>query len=698
MTLTAKSFRVQNYRNIVDSGWIELERVSAFVGRNESGKSALLKALHKFNPATKEPYDAVDEFPRDRYVSDYTDGKDWPVCSVKFELDQEFRDKLFEELAIDNVPTNLILTRYYDNSLRYRLNVNDQQDSEAIDNISNYTELTTSKSLIIKTLEALTSEIQTLIDEGTDDDNEAKSVWTEIRDFVAQAEYEFKNSSTWYSENAIKLLENFQEKLNTHDSQEIPKSVKQDLQHLDSYAKDLEILHRVLNELPVFIYFENYGILESEIYFPQFLHEFQSNRDRARVRTVNALFEHVKLSPTDIAELGREDAQEHDIQEEAIKLDLERKRERSIKLSSASNVITEKFSKWYGQRRHKIRYDVDGQYFRIWISDDRRPNVEIELENRSKGFQWFFSFYLIFLVESQQGHKNAILLLDEPGLNLHPTAQQDLISFFDELSKENQLLYTTHSPFLIDGEQIHRVRPVTEDEAGHSQISQNGWPADRDTIFPLQAAAGYAMLKGLFQRKKNLLVEGFTDYMYLHALNLHCAALGHASLPEDVFITPCGGTKHVGHIAALFLGQKVRPLILLDGDEAGRVRRNALTKELYSCYQDSVILLDDVLGQQYREIEDVIGLDIILQKLNEYISAELTIESQDNPEESVVPRIKRAAKEKNIDLPEGWKNEIARRIATEWSTSNPKEQSQEILKLAELLFENISSSFTKNVD
>jgi AAA15 family ATPase/GTPase len=72
--MKAISFQVQNYRNIDDSGPIPLERVTNFVGRNESGKTALLKALHKFNPATEEPYDPQKDFPRDRYTRDYISG------------------------------------------------------------------------------------------------------------------------------------------------------------------------------------------------------------------------------------------------------------------------------------------------------------------------------------------------------------------------------------------------------------------------------------------------------------------------------------------------------------------------------------------------------------------------------------------------------------------------------------------------
>lgn len=228
--------------------------------------------------------------------------------------------------------------------------------------------------------------------------------------------------------------------------------------------------------LSVFIYFENYGILDSAVYLPQFLENHAEIPNDPRVRTIYAMFKHVKLEASEIADLGREEAQKdfvagQSVPAEIIQHDQERKALRNVKLNSASINITKEFNEWYSQRRHNIRYQADGEYFRIWVSDNRRPDVEIELEIRSKGFQWFFSFYLVFLVESDEGHKDAMLLLDEPGLHLHPTAQQELLTFFEELAADNPLVYTTHSPFLIDGERIHRVRPVTEDKSGHSRIS-----------------------------------------------------------------------------------------------------------------------------------------------------------------------------------------------------------------------------------
>jgi predicted ATP-dependent endonuclease of OLD family len=297
--------------------------------------------------------------------------------------------------------------------------------------------------------------------------------------------------------------------------------------------------------LPVFIYFDNYGILDSAIYLPRFIEDLTKDPGNQRVRTVNAMFKHVSLTAEEIAELGHGDtirAESGAVTPEMIAKDQERMELRSIKLNSASLDITKRFADWWKQRRHNIRYDADGEFFRIWVSDDKRPGVEIELESRSAGFQWFFSFYLVFLVESGEGHKEAVLLLDEPGLHLHPTAQQELIAFFEEIFQKNQLIYTTHSPFLIDGEHIERVRPVTEDESGHSRISNDTWPKDRETIFPLQAAAGYAMVRGLFRHRKNVLVEGMSEYFYFNALSLLCRAKGKVALSDDIYITPCGGT------------------------------------------------------------------------------------------------------------------------------------------------------------
>ena len=553
MKLKAKKFRVLNYRNIDDSGWIPLEQVTAFVGRNEAGKTALLKALHKFNPAIEEPYNAQREFPRSRFTSEFRDGGDWPVCRVKFKLTSVFRRELEESLNCAEIPRKAVLTRYYDGSLEY------EYDTEIPDD-------TVQSQDLVKELEKFAKGARRLKASAEDQEEATQAIRANLANWADEKKEVAKNIQDLRTDEGVELLGQVRQESNTHAqplSADLIEKLQDAVDDLQERAEAVPIFQQldeaIANEMPAFIYFENYGILDSAVYLPRFLEDLDAEPENPRVRTINAMFKHVQLTAQEILELGREETGEaratgQPISEELISRDQERKELRSVKLNSASIDITTKFNEWFGQRRHKIKYQADGPYFRIWVSDDRRPDVDIELESRSKGFQWFFSFYLVFLVESDEGHKDTILLLDEPGLHLHPTAQQELITFFESLSKDNPIVYTTHSPFLIDGEHIHRVRPVTEDKTGQSRISVDSWPEDRETIFPLQAAAGYAMVRGLFQHRKNVLVEGFSDYLYLHALNLHCKSLGRKCLPEDIYITPCGGTKLVGHIASLFLG------------------------------------------------------------------------------------------------------------------------------------------------
>ncbi len=700
--MKAIRFRVQNFRNIDDSDWIALEKVTAFVGRNESGKTSLLKALHKFNPATPEPYDAQREFPRDRYTRDYgsngSKGKDWPVCSVEFEIPEELRTEIAELLEEDGKsPKKVIAIRYYDGTLKFE-----------------YTPAIEEKSLapepVLNALEAFASSARRLQAPDAEQEEAMAAQRTELAQWATEWKDELKDEDDFRSDDGVELLTRLRDGVETWSNPQtadmvetLQKAIEPVLDAAEEPSVIDQVDEMIEQNLPVLIYFENYGILDSAIWLSRFIEDLEQNATDSRIRTVNAMFKHVGLDPREIAELG--DGEVRRIREqgsqptpEQIADDQQRKEMRAIQLNSASNDISKKFSKWWPQRRHKIRYRADGDYFRIWIADDLRQDVEIELEARSKGFQWFFSFYLVFLVESDGGHEDAILLLDEPGLHLHPTAQQGLIAFFEKLSETNQLAYTTHSPFLIDGEHLHRVRPVTEDDTGHSYITAETWPKDRETIFPLQAAAGYAMIRGLFQHRKNVLVEGMSDFYYLQALSQQCAKSSRTSLPDDIYITPCGGTKHVGHFASMFLGHEVRPLVLLDGDDAGRARQDALIKELYVDHNSSIVMLDEVLNRpgQEVEIEDIVGECLVLNGLEVVLGKALQLDQEDRSVTSLPSQIKAAASRQTVDLPDGWKASVALHLVSSWAEKGTT-LADEVLGRAALLFSALNAGF-ENAD
>ena len=146
------------------------------------------------------------------------------------------------------------------------------------------------------------------------------------------------------------------------------------------------------------------------------------------------------------------------------------------------------------------------------------------------------------------------------------------------------------------------------------------------------------------------------------------------------------GTKMVGHIASLFLGQEVRPVVLLNGDDAGRVRQGALMKELYAGHEKAVLMLGDVLGKEKCEIEDIIGEVKILPALENFVGNNVSLNQDDRSKGSLVDQINSAASRQGVQLPDGWKPEVARRIVVAWSTIAPKDMPKEILGRAEALF------------
>lgn len=694
--LTVKQFRVTNFRNIDDSDWIPLDTVTAFVGRNESGKTALLKALHKSNPATPNPYSPQHEFPRDRLTREFTEPDDWAVCAVEFNIGPQLTSELAHLAA--TVPQTVTYTTYYGGHYDVAFTPAPAEDEPA-------------GAEVVTALNMLRSAATKIKATGDEEDTTVQTIRTDLLNWADSWKDKFSAIGKLKGDAAaVATLGTLRTETNSKANPHTATAIETFSHALDAMVKraaaspvwrqmdEVTVKHR-----PVFIYFDRYGVLDSAIHLPRFLEHLTSQPTEPRVRTINAMFKHVKLSAKQLVDLGKSKAEIARAKGEAytdvmIEEDRQNKDLRAIWCNSASIDISKRFSAWWKQRRHKIRYDVDGDFFRIWVADDRRPDVELELESRSAGFQWFFSFYLVFLVESEEGHRDAVLLLDEPGLQLHPTAQQELIAFFEELAKTNQLVYTTHSPFLIDGDHLERVRPVTEDETGHSKITLDGWPKDRETIFPLQAAAGYAMVRGLFQHKNNVLVEGMADYFYLHGLSLLCNATGRTSLPEDIYVTPCGGAKMVGNLAALFLGQNVRPLILLDSDDAGRARRNALMKELYVGYTQEIIMLGEVLNTTDCEIEDIVGEALMLPEVNKLASKPIKLTTPDRAKGSLVDHIKAAATRLAVTLPDGWKAEVARRLVTQWASAKLDTIPANVLDRASTLFATIRERFEQQAE
>lgn len=381
-------------------------------------------------------------------------------------------------------------------------------------------------------------------------------------------------------------------------------------------ARDL-----VWANVPSFVYYANYGNLDSEIYLPHVIANLKrkdlGNREEAKVRTLRVLFEFVRLSPEEILELGEDVTAEkgEEPTEEEIARVAEQKKEREILLQSASADLTTKFRDWWKQGDYKFRFHADGDHFRIWVADDRRPE-EIELESRSSGLQWFLSFYLVFLVESAEAHKGAILLLDEPGHSLHPLAQEDLSAFFDSLSKTNQLIYTTHSPFLVDADHLDRVKAVYVDESGLTAVSPDlraaeGQAAQTQSIYAVDAALGLRVSKTFLRGCQPVIVEGQADQTYLSAIKTYLIREGLIHPRRELVFLPAGGVRGVSAVVSIITGNEALPHVLLDSDPPGENLAKQLRSGLYKAAPERVLMAGDLLEMAGAEVEDLLPVDLM---------------------------------------------------------------------------------------
>ena len=609
-----KEFRIQNYKKIEDSGWIPTGKLTAFVGKNESGKSALFRALSKLNPSDREKYNGLKEFPRSKYTSDFKK-EDWPVASVKFELEEEDTRDLSNYVKEQKI---LILTKTYAGQFQYdfepglrstKILVRDylQSIQSWYDIIKNTTAPDGKGDIFEPIKNSLLSDLQQQLDSLRTQDSDAvdSSIIDSVHDVLTGAINE-----DWID---AKLGNLKQENQTYIDKIRAEQTVTNDVDSL-------------INSIPQFIYFDKYDILHGSVNLHDFHSRYTNKPNDPKLRITKCLFEHVEIDIDDlINRLNIPDTSERRIAINKIIL------ERHAIMDSAGQEMTRQFQNWWPQRKHTFHYNLDYEQFTVYVSDDIDAS-HIELEERSQGLQYFFSFFLRFLVEAEQTHKDSIILLDEPGLYYHGTAQQKTVEFLNKLSDNNQLLYTTHSPFMIDGEHLEDTRIVYENRKQKTKVTSDIWPNDAEAVFPLQAGLGYTIAQTLFYAKRNLVVEGITDYLILKSMKELLIRKGLKKLDETIAIVPAGGAKNMVFLSSLFISQGIKIFALLDGDDIGQTHKTQLREKMLV----NAALISDFTDIENAEIEDLFEQDVYLKAVK---MAYPTSNLKFNDEEKRIPNI-----------------------------------------------------------
>ncbi len=673
-------FKVTNFRSIEESDWIEVSDNTCLVGTNEAGKTNLLIALWKLNPANNEPIIPLNDFPRNIYSKYKVDKHSEDVfIKADFILDDKLANEISKELNCDYEQIKRVLVeRKYDG--KYYITFP-------------YSEVRSfSCERIIEILDSFKNQIEKE-DFYIKESNENKKT---LVDFIENeknnyVEDYFNKSQVEETISKVNLLidDNFKRKKN------IPEFIQNKLAtkltfFIDAFnAKPIqtttEIEQKVLKKIPKFVFYSDYGNLDSEIFLPRVIEDLErddlSQSARAKVRTLEVLFKYVGLSPQEIYELGNDrkvvvkildynnrvvSTEEEDLSEEEVKEWSEKKKERGVLLRSAATELSTSFKKWWLQGDYIFDFQADGNHFRINVSDKLRPE-QIELEGRSRGLQWFFSFFLVFLVETKEEHSNTVLLLDEPGLSLHPIAQYDLAKFFKKLSEDNQLIYTSHSPFLVDMDNLANVKAVYVDsETGRTKVSSNLRYNDLDSeksIYPVHAALGLTVSDTLLLGCKPILVEGPSDQIYLTLIKRFLIGIGNLKYSKEIVFIPTGGVKGMSPVSKLVASRDNElPIVLLDSDKAGEDFQKQLKSGKYIEQKDKVLGVKDFIGKDIYEIEDLIEPETLIKIIDKKYRAENEFEDFYKSNNPIVDQIEDWAKKENIVLEKGWKVEIAREL------------------------------------
>ncbi len=497
--------RITNFLCIHDSGEFDIDDVTCLVGKNQSGKTAILKALYNLNPIDGV-YSGVDDVRPLDYV--HRPEIENQVVHAFYTLDSEDIELVHKfttcECLQGNKQTMAVKIGYNGNLLE------------------------------VSDLDIDISTILENVIKGSKVD-----VPSDIQDNVEMANH-LVNSI--FGEEPPKLPQKYREILLSITTNTLP----------------TVIFNNVLkNQLPTFIYLNNY---------PQMTGSINLNTLSTRQRNPN---ESDKL----ILDALRSAGASPDVLINT-RGSMNRRYKFDQTQSNLEIIADSILNFWTQHSNYNMRFYIQegdsgdpggmDSGLNLWILlQDKKSGTEKHFSTESAGFIWFFSFLLQFR-ENIRGNKGIVLLLDEPGLSLHAKAQEDLVNYFRKIASQNfQIIYTTHSPFMMNRKNNFQEVRIVENlslniGSGSLNYEESGTKVDNQvfevgegSLFPIQAALGYDVSQSLFINPNNLLVEGSSDQIYIQIMSDLLIKRGEKGLNPRWSIIPVGGIDKVPTFVSL---------------------------------------------------------------------------------------------------------------------------------------------------
>ena len=582
--------RVTNYRSIDDSGWVGIDNVTCLVGKNESGKTAFLQALRRLNPVDSASGKfSLRDYPRKGYVRYRRRHDQDPDVVVRAEF--KLNDDEIEELE-SKFGQGVMRSRRVMASKNYKNQRAWQFDMDEAVAIQHFVE----SASLPEEMRQYMSSVRT---------------WKELRERLQSIETK--------REAVDALLDKLPER-------DLRQQVV--LDHLERY-------------LPVLVYFDDYSTMRGRIS----IEDIKKRRATPGElddsdRTFMALISMVGSSLDDL---------EHEVNFEYLKAELE---------SASIGISDEIFEFWKQNQQLRVQFDLFRAnpndppplntgtilHVRVW---NNRHRVSVPFDERSKGFVWFFSFLVYFsMIEKiqEEQDRDMIFLLDEPGLNLHALAQYDFQRFINErLAPKHQVVFTTHSPFMIDLNNLASVRTVEDMDNQGTTIREDVLENSHDTAFPLQMALGYQLVQTLFLAPHCLLVNSPSDMVHLQALGEICAAEGAQKLDPRWVIIPVGNAENLPTFISLLGDNYTSLAVLMDVTDDNRGHINRINETMAAAGRAPVNWIE-VARVREADIEDLLDPGFYLRLVNQayapHLPEPITLRSISDSNPRIVERLK----------------------------------------------------------
>ncbi len=550
-----KRARVTKYRSVRDSGWFDVDKgKTILIGPNEAGKTCILEALQRINPPIGiRAFDPLRDYPRSEY-DDIVSGKVAPgqvtVVEAIFTLSDEDRESVPEEF------------RQYDYVFGRRLDNSSWHDFLGAPPAKKYGEI---KKDLIRFCAHIDSRMPAPQPGMSPAESPSAAITALSHDW--KDDFELAGQPAKLLKEAIEKALPFVDEGNPVEERRYDDLVAT----IDLNERRSAALWNLGQRLPLFIRFRDFIRVRPLIHLEHLATRIERNliEDEYYDYGNKCLLKLLGFSARELSNLGRTD-EPYMGDPAALQVYRDQLDRRSYQLNTASVKLTDELrATWMPDSKRdeaqRLRIVCDGQYLKVIVEDD--VGVEIELDQRSDGFQWLVSFFIVFFAESDKNHRNAVLLLDEPGLSLHALKQREFRRTISRLAESNQTIYTTHSPFLVGPDELNLVRVVEmTDRAVGTKVHDGIAAEDPVALLPLQESLGYDLAQSLFAQSRNLVLESLTDYWYLDAVAQMLRDEGIADLDKTISLLPASGAGKVVYYATVLHASKLKVAALLDGE------------------------------------------------------------------------------------------------------------------------------------